>query len=177
MAEPEEAGAELIEGVIVYKAMPDVRHGRIQRIIGAILDPYDRPLGEQDQPGGWWLANEVDIKLGTDGVRPDIAGWRRERVPVMPERDPEIKAIIVRPDWVCEVLSPSTAGRDLGEKLRIYHRASVSCYWVVDPANETLTVYRRTDEGYLHVQAVGPTGEVRAEPFQMVAFDVSRLFQ
>src|SRR4051794_4954869 len=81
LAEPEERGAELIGGRIVYKAMPSPEHGRAQRKLGEMLGPFDARPGGAGRPGGWWLASEVDVLLAGEGLRPDLLGWRRERVP------------------------------------------------------------------------------------------------
>lgn len=160
-----EAGhpAELINGCLVYKAMATLRHGRAQHKISAVLDPYDRRrIG--DAPG-WWLATEVDIGLGDDRVRPDLAGWRRARYPELPREDPALRVITAPPDWVCEVLSKGTAHRDTGAKLTIYHRAEVAHYWLIDPVYQALTVYRWQPDGYLLVLAAHGTAPVVPEPF------------
>lgn len=175
LAEPEERGAELIHGRLVYKALPSPEHGRAQRKLGAFLDAFDGRPGEEGRPGGWWLATEVDLVLDGDGVRPDLAGWRRDRVPVLPEAPPG-GAVSERPDWVAEVLSSSTAARDLGDKRSIYHAAGVGHYWIVDPANRILIVYRWTREGYLFTLSAGVGALVRAEPFEALELRVGLLF-
>lgn len=174
LAEPEERGAELINGRIVYKAMPAPRHGRAQRKIGVATDPYDRHRLENGP--GWWISTEVDLKLGEDGVRPDLCGWRRDRYPRMPEPAPALKVVTSPPDWVCEVLSPSTAHRDITEKLAIYHRAEVGHYWIADPATQVLTVYRWHPQGYLLVQAAGGTEPIHPEPFPAIFLVPADLF-
>jgi Uma2 family endonuclease len=175
LAEPEERRAELVGGRIVYKAAPDFDHGETQGNLRAQLDPFVRRPRDAEQPGGWWLGVEVDVELGADGVRPDIAGWRRDRHPARPKRRPG-GAVIERPDWVAEVLSPSTAARDLGEKLAIYHRAGIDHYWVIDPRNRTLSVYRWTKDGYVIAVAAGVGAKVRVEPFEPMELEVSLLF-
>jgi Uma2 family endonuclease len=176
LAQPEERAAELIRGKLVYKALPSPAHGRAQGKLYAQLDPYDRRASGAGKPGGWWLSLEVDLELGGEGVRPDLVGWRRARVPTLPRAAPG-KAIVERPDWVCEVLSPTTASRDLGEKLAIYHRAEVTHYWIVDPLNRTLTVYRWTGDGYVVALGCGGEMTVRAEPFGDLEIHVGVLFE
>jgi len=176
LAQPEERGAELIRGKLVYKALPSAAHGRAQGKLYAQLDPYDRRPSGAGKPGGWWLSLEVDIELAGEGVRPDLVGWRRSRVPALPRAEPG-KAITERPDWICEVLSPTTASRDLGEKLVVYHRAEVTHYWIVDPLNQTLTVYRWTADGYIVALGCGGQMTVRAEPFSDLEIPIGVLFE
>ena len=170
---PPDVRAEIIDGAIVEKASPSAEHSDAQG--GAIVHlrgPFHRRPGG-DQPGGWWILPEIEIELDLYEVyRPDIAGWRRERTPERP-RGRQVKT---RPDWVCEVLSPSNASNDLVTKLRVYHRSQVTHYWIVDPQNETLTVLRWTPDGYLAALTAGRTDRVRAEPFDAVELPVGVLF-
>jgi Uma2 family endonuclease len=175
LALPEEKGAELIGGRIVYKALPSPEHGRAQRKLGESLGPFDRRLGGAGRPGGWWIATEVDLELGGEGVRPDLVGWRRDRVPALPRPRPG-GAVTERPDWIAEVLSSTTASRDLGDKLAIYHAAVVPHYWIIDPVNRMLLVYRRLSEGYVVVLGAGGDKTVRAEPFDALELRVGLLF-
>ena len=102
---------ELIGGEIVPKAAPSGEHGDAQAgIVGAIRPPFQRaPGGGGGGPGGWWIATEVEILLDTgDVVRPDVLGWRRDRCPERPVGNP----VRLRPDWICEVISPSNANHD-----------------------------------------------------------------
>ena len=167
----EEARAEVIGGVIVQKAGPSFEHGDAQSAVaGALKDPFQKGRGG---PGGWWIATEVEVELETHEVYlPDVAGWRRERVPERPKGRPTR----VRPDWVCEVLSVSKAENDLGKKLFAYHRSGVPHYWIVDPEHETLTVYRWSSEGYVVARSAGRAEVVRAEPFEAIEVRVGDLF-
>ena len=164
---------EILAGELVEKAAGDERHGAAQLEIGARVHPrYNRRPGGSGPPVGWWIRTEVDILFGDDVYRPDLSGWRRDRVPVMPEGWP----VPIAPDWVAEVLSRSTASRDLGVKLWGYHRAGVGHYWVVDRLNEVLVVYQRNERAYEAV-LTGVIGQrVRAPPFEDVEIDVGRLF-
>ena len=95
-------------------------------------------------PGGWWFATEVDVYFDPGNTfRPDVAGWRRERCPEPPRGPP----VMLRPDWVCEILSTNRRNA-LVKKKRTHHRHQVPHYWIVDPAEETLSVYRWAPEGY-----------------------------
>jgi Uma2 family endonuclease len=164
---------EIVGGELTRKAMPSGPHGRAQRALGGrVGEAYDaRPGGKR--PGGWWIVTEVEIELEPSEVyRPDVLGWRRERLPQLPETSP----IGVRPDWVCEVLSPSNARNDRVKKMRVYHRAGVPHYWLVDPREETLSVFRWTPDGYLLALTVERGDRVRAEPFDAVDLSVEALF-
>ncbi|MEM9455739.1 MAG: Uma2 family endonuclease [Myxococcota bacterium] len=164
---------ELIDGEIIQKALPSGRHGAAQLRLGRHIGPYDRRTKDPEEPGGWRFASEVEVRL-LDGVivRPDLAGWRRERLPSFPESSP----VTVRPDWICEILSRSNAVRDLWEKLSLYHRAGVPHYWVLDPVRHTLRVHRYAEPGYQVVLDVGHDAVVRAEPFERLELVVAELF-
>jgi Uma2 family endonuclease len=171
LAQPEDAYLELIDGEFVEKAAPFFEHGVAQGSLMACLRGFARKLGGPDGPGGWWIASEVDIALDSNGYRPDVAGWRRERVPVPPKTRP----VTVRPDWICEVVSESNRRHDTIKKLRRYQQAGVPHYWILDPLERSLTVYRNGPEGYLVLLAAEATETVRAEPFEAVALKVGEL--
>jgi len=175
---PEEKRAELIQGRIVYHTFPDLKHGDTQAQISHFLRPYRGRGGGATGAaalGGWWLSQEVDIALADIGCRPDVVGWRRNKHTHVPR--PDARGVITEtPDFVCEVLSPSTARYDQGEKRDAYFRAGVPWYWLVDPTLRTLTVLERTDRGYLIVRVAGPGETVRAAPFDEVEIPVDELF-
>lgn len=175
LALPEERGAELLHGRIVQKALPAPDHSLTQAKLAEILGPFNRRPRDANRPGGWWIVTQCDLLLAGEGVRPDLAGWRRERVPTLPKPAPG-SAVAERPDWIAEVLSPSTAHRDLSDKLMIYHAAEVPHYWIADPTNRTLMVYRRLPEGYMLVLGAGADKTVRVEPFEAIELDVGMLF-
>lgn len=163
---------ELIDGEIIRKAALSGAHGTVQRRVGVAVDPYDR-RPTPDGFGGWWLMSDVDVRFSEHELfRPDLVGWRRDRVPVRPLGMP----VAERPDWVCEVLSPSNARQDRLVKLNAYHRFEVPHYWIIDPMEETLSVYRRTADGYLLVLAADAEQRVRAEPFAAIECHVGHLF-
>lgn len=164
---------EFLSGEIVEKAEPSGEHGDAQGgVVGALRSPFQRPPG-RGGPGGWWILPEVEVLLETgDLVRPDVAGWRRDRHATRPSGVP----VRARPDWLCEVLSPSNASDDTVRKLRIYHQASIPHYWLVDPRDGTFTVMRWTDAGYTAVLAAQRGETVRPEPFEAVELDVGTLF-
>lgn len=164
---------ELIDGELVRKAMPSFEHGDAQSALAShIKGPFQRRPGGA-YPGGWWIGTEVEIELApTQVYRPDIAGWRRDRVPNRPSGSP----VSIRPDWICEVLSPSNPGTDRVKKLNQYHRLRVPHYWIVDPMEKALSVFRWTADGYLLVLAADRGARVRAEPFDAVELPVGSLF-
>jgi Uma2 family endonuclease len=164
---------EIVAGELVRKAAPSPRHGAAQVLVGSlVVRPYGRRSGGR-WPGGWWFATEVEVQLEEHEVyRPDVAGWRRERMPELPAD----AVVTVRPDWVCEILSPSNTRNDLVKKLRIYQRCQVPHYWIVDPMNEILTVHRWAPEGYLQVLTAERGERVRAEPFDAIEWPVGMLF-
>ena len=172
LAQPEERRFELIDGELIEKAAPSLRHGRAQGRVGAAIgSPFDRRPGGPHGPGGWWIATEVEIVLDGSGFRPDLAGWRRERLPELPAERP----VEVRPDWLCEIVSESNRSVDTVKKLRRYHQAGVPHYWILDPSTRSLTVYRNGPDGYV-AALVAEAGEVvRAEPFDAIEISVSEL--
>jgi Uma2 family endonuclease len=172
LAQPDSAHFELIDGELTEKAAPSIDHGVVQLSVGSQIRSrfHRRPGGRF--PGGWWIASEVDIQLGTNIFRPDLCGWKRERLPELPKERP----VKVRPDWICEIVSDSDAARDRVVKLRAYHQASVPHYWLIEPSSRTLTVLRHTEGGYLTVLAASADEKVRAEPFDAVELLVASFF-
>src|SRR4051812_25916583 len=167
--------AEVVRGVIVEKAAPSPDHATAQAYVTTILGGSfgRRGGGGPAAPGGWWPMTEGDVQFDVHDVyRPDVAGWRRDRVPERPRGRP----VRERPDWVCEILSDPTPRHDLSTKLRAYHQFRVPHYWIVDPARETLTVHRWREEGYLIALVAGRGDRVRAEPFDAIEIQVGRLF-
>lgn len=163
---------ELISGEIVEKAAPSGEHGAAQAgIVGSLWASFDRRSGGSGS-GGWWIATEVEVLLDPDLVRPDVVGWRRERWPERPTGTP----VRVRPDWICEVISPTRPTDDTVKKLRLYHRTQIPHYWLLDPQNATLTVMRWSEAGYVTVLSTERGEVVRAEPFGAIELAVGTLF-
>ena len=171
LALPEGHRFELVRGTLIEKAAPTFEHGLAQsgvdRTVGA---RFARRTGSGG-PGGWWFVVELDVLLGGDVLRPDVCGYRRERLPEKPRERP----VSLAPDWVCEVLSPSTASTDRVDKLQAYFRAGVPHYWLLDPAEGTLEVYRRTDLADALVLTAKRGQRVQPEPFDAEAFEVNEL--
>lgn len=164
---------ELIAGELVRKAAPSGEHGDAQAgVVGALRAPFQRRAG-RGGPGGWWIATEVEVLLETDEVvRPDVVGWRRERCPERPTGTP----VEVRPDWICEVVSPGNAKDDTVKKLRLYQSVCIPHYWIADPRDATLTVMRWSADGYITLLRAERGEVVRAEPFEAIELHVGTLF-
>ncbi len=112
------------------------------------------------------------MHLGEDVLVPDVAGWRRERMP----RLPDTAAIGIAPDWVCEILSPSTAALDRANKMPIYARARVGHIWLIDPGPRTLETYRLRDAAWTLIETFRGDAKVRAEPFDEIEIDLGGLW-
>jgi Uma2 family endonuclease len=172
LALPADARMELVDGEFVEKAAPTFEHGVAQgQTVGALAGPFTRRVGGPAGPGGWWLATEVDIVLDGRVYRPDISGWRRERIGGPLKERP----VAVRPDWICEIVSDTNRAHDTVTKLRRYHQASVPHYWIIDQLDGTLTVHRHTADGYLVALRATAGERVRAEPFDAVELHVAVL--
>jgi Uma2 family endonuclease len=172
LAQPEDCRVELIDGELIEKAAPSFEHGLAQgQTISKLSGAFGRRSGGSDGPGGWWIATEVDILLEGRGYRPDIAGWRRDRLPAPVKERP----VTIRPDWLCEVVSESNRAVDTVTKLRRYHQAGVPHYWILDQMDRTLTVHRHAADGYLVVLRAEASERIRAEPFDAIELDVGVL--
>jgi Uma2 family endonuclease len=170
LAVPDHLVAEILAGDLYTSPRPSPRHAVASSGLGADLGgPFDRGRGG---PGGWWILAEPELHLGDDVVVPDLAGWRRTRLPEMPAE----AFFTLAPDWVCETLSPATERIDRGKKLAIYAREGVAHTWLVNPIAETLEAYRLERERW--VLLVTHTGDVaaRIEPFDAVELELWRLW-
>ena len=168
---PDHVVGEILAGELIVSPRPASPHARASSVLGADLTaPFDRQGSGAGGPGGWWILDEPELHFGEDVVVPDLAGWRRERLP----RLPSVPAFELPPDWVCEVLSPSTAQVDRGRKMPVYARVNVPHLWLLDPIVRSLEVYRRRDDGWLLVATHTGDERVRAEPFDAVELELAR---
>lgn len=173
MRVPEWKVAEIIEGELIVSPRPATPHAHAGTVMGAdIGGAFMGPPGSPDRPGGWWILVEPELHVGEDVLVPDWAGWRRDRMPQMPNA----AFIAQAPDWVCEVISPSTATIDRGRKMQIYAREGVGHLWFIEPLARTLEVYRLDAEEHrwVVVENFGGDDVVRAVPFEAVALDLAR---
>ncbi len=163
--------AEVVAGELHLHPRPAGGHAAVASALGEELGPpFKRGRGG---PGGWLLLDEPELHLHTDILVSDLGGWRRDRLPHVGVDQPYIE---LAPDWVAEVLSPSTAQLDRTRKLDIYRRERVAHVWLVDPRARTLEVLRRTDDGWLLVGTWAGDAKVRAEPFEAIALDLAILW-
>lgn len=162
--------AEIVAGQLHTTPRPAAPHARASSAVGQDLGPFDRRPGGPGGPGGWWILDEPEIHLGEDVLVPDVAGWRHERMPAIPN----VAFFELAPDWVCEVVSPTTGRLDRIGKMPIYARERVSHLWLIDPASLTLEVYRLEDARWVVAQTLGGDDIVRAEPFSEIEIDLSR---
>jgi Uma2 family endonuclease len=159
---PEHVKGEIIDGVLYTMARPRPVHCSAELTIGSdLLGPFQRGRGG---PGGWWILVEPGIEVpGSPEFSPDLAGWLRTRMPALPEN-----RIDVVPDWICEILSPTTRGYDQRIKRPFYARIGVSWLWYVDLDAATLTVSKLVDERWSEVAVYGDDDRVRAPPFDAI---------
>lgn len=159
LALPPHLTGQIVDGELHVSPRPANLHASASSTLGMdIGSAYQRGRGG---PGGWWIVFEPEIHLGTDIVVPDLAGWRKGRLPAIP---PEA-FFTMAPDWVCEVLSPSTASFDRVKKMRVFAREGVGHAWLVDPLARTLEVYEQGGGRWVLVSAHEGTETVRVPPF------------
>jgi Uma2 family endonuclease len=171
LAAPEHMVAEVIDGVLYTFPRPAKPHTAAASALGEELGPpFKRGRGG---PGGWILLWEPELHLGEDILVPDLAGWRRERLPTLTDEEP---FFTLAPDWICEVLSKSTSKLDRTEKLPIYAREGVRHAWLVDPLLRTLEVLRLESSKWLIVDTWHDEAKVRAEPFDAIELDLAILW-
>ncbi len=167
---PDRFIAQIIHGQLIVQPRPAPRHARASSIVGGKLVPsFD--IGDGG-PGGWWILDEPELHLGLDILVPDLAGWRRERMPALPE----IAYFETPPDWICEVLSPSTAKMDRIDKLGIYAGHGIAHAWLVDPDAHTLEAFRLAGGNWLRIAALKEDQAVGVPPFDAVTFSLAALW-
>ncbi|HEX9622452.1 MAG TPA: Uma2 family endonuclease [Polyangiaceae bacterium] len=168
---PEHLVAEIVDGELDLQPRPAKPHAAAATALGEELGPpFKRGRGG---PGGWIILFEPEVHLGGDVLVPDLAGWRRERMPVITTEEP---FFTLAPDWVCEVVSPSTTVKDRAKKLPIYARESVRHVWLVDPLQRTLDVLRLQDGNWVIVAVHEGNARVRAEPFEAIELELDILW-
>jgi Uma2 family endonuclease len=172
---PDHVVGEIIGGELVVSPRPAPAHAESSSALGVVLGgPFRFGIGG---PGGWWIIDEPELRLGLDpefeAVVPDLAGWRRERMPALPET----AWFGVAPDWVCEVLSPGSEALDRAGKMPFYARAGVRHAWLVDPLVRTLEVYRAVEgPAWLLLGTFRESAIVRAEPFDAIELKLEMLW-
>ena len=162
--------AEIIDGTLYTHARPAMPHAlATSSLQGDLSNPFQFGRGG---PGGWWIIFEPELHLGEDVVVPDLAGWRRERMPEYPDT----AYVTLAPDWVCEALSASTRKVDLHEKRPIYAREGVPYLWLVDPTDRTLEAFELHDGQWLLIASAKDDEPVSIHPFDAVTFSLGDLW-
>jgi Uma2 family endonuclease len=170
LAAPEDKIAEIVEGYLYLSPRPSLRHSNAASVLGGDLNSaFHRG---RNGPGGWWILYEPEVYVNGDVLVPDIAGWRRERLPELPEGS----GTNLAPDWVCEVLSPSTEKFDRLEKLPRYAFAAVAYLWLVDPSKRRLEVYGQVDLQWALLEEYSGAAKVSAPPFEAVPIELAPLW-
>lgn len=171
LALPPNVKGEILDGVLYTQPRPRSWHvlgaSGLQELLGP---PFRRGVGG---PGGWWILVEPGIELpDSPEVSPDLAGWRRERMPNLPRRE----AIKVVPDWVCEILSPSTVVYDQHTKKRFYAKHGVRWLWIIDPEARLLTAHRLQNGGWFEVGSWVGDDRARIEPFDAIELSLADIW-
>jgi Uma2 family endonuclease len=170
LAVPEHLVAEIIDGELHTSPRPAPRQAKAETALATAL--HGRFDSGHGGPGGWTILLEPELHLSDDVLVPDIAGWRRERLPSLPETP----WFSLAPDWICEVLSPSTAALDRVKKLGIYAREGVAHAWLVDPLARTLEILRLEGRRWTIVGTHAGAETVRGEPFTDGEIDLAALW-
>lgn len=168
---PDNMIGEIIDGELIVTPRPSRKHTYATSILGSrVLPAYH--FGEGGGPGGWIIIIEPEIKLGEHTMVPDLSGWKEKRFIWEEDQNP----ISVTPDWVCEVLSPSTLRLDRIKKMAKYADYSVNYLWLIDPEQTTLEVYRLESGRWLLLDAFDGPQKVRVEPFEEIEIDLGDLW-
>ncbi len=162
---------EIVAGVLHAHPRPAPKHSLASSSLGVdISGPYQLGKGG---PGGWWILDEPELHLGKNVLVPDLAGWKKSRMPVLPGT----AWFEVVPDWVCEVLSPSTERFDRVEKMPVFAKYGVRYCWLVDPVIKTLEAYELKDEKWVLLVTLDKDKMVSVSPFDVTEFSLADLWE
>ncbi|MXY38328.1 MAG: Uma2 family endonuclease [Rhodospirillaceae bacterium] len=162
--------AEVVEGALYTHPRPAPPHALASSSLGGELSsPFQKGRGG---PGGWWIIDEPELHLGEDILVPDIAGWRRERMPDFPDT----AFFTLAPDWVCEVLSPSTRDLDRHGKRPVYAREGVAHLWFIDPVARDLEAFELRDGEWVLIATARNDDPVSIPPFEAITFPLDALW-
>ena len=162
--------AEIVDGTLHVHPRPAMPHALASSSLGTDLsNPFQFGRGG---PGGWWIIFEPELHLGEDVLVPDLAGWRRERMPEFPDA----AYVTLAPDWVCEVLSPSTRRLDLHGKRPVYAREGIGHLWLVDPADRTLEAFELREGQWALIASAKDDEPVSIRPFDAITFGLGDLW-
>ena len=168
---PKHRVAEIVDGTLYTHPRPAMPHTIARSVLGGELGPpFHRGHGG---PGGWWILDEPELHLGEDILVPDLAGWRRERMP----EPPDTAYVTLAPDWACEVLSASTRKLDLHGKRPVYAREGVVHLWLVDPSDRTLEAFELRERQWLLIASAKDEEPVSIPPFDAITFSLGDLWR
>jgi Uma2 family endonuclease len=170
MQVPDTKVAEIIDGELIVSPRPASPQAHAATGIAADTLRFHGPPAAPPGLGGWWLLPEPELHFGDDVLVPDWAGWRRERMPVLGN----VPFFTLVPDWVCEIVSPSTGRIDRSRKMRHYAADGIAHLWLVDPLLQTLEAYRLEAGHWLVVGSHGGDDVVRVEPFEAIEIRLAR---
>ena len=162
--------AEIVEGTLYTNPRPAILHTMASSGLGNLIGPPFH-FGNGG-PGGWWILDEPELHFGEDIVVPDVAGWRHERMPELPTG----AYFTLAPDWVCEVLSPSTRELDLGSKRAVYARENVGYLWLVDPDARSLQAFKLRGNEWVLIETLFEDASVSLPPFDAISFNLGDLW-
>lgn len=170
LAAPDNLVAEILDGELKLSPRPAALHAEATAVLGMdIGSAFHRGRGG---PGGWIILDEPELHFGENVLVPDLAGWRRERLPHVGD----VKYFTLAPDWVCEVLSPSTHLMDRRTKMRIYAEQGVPHLWLVDPLVRSLEAYLPDGATYRALGTYGENERVRVPPFEAIELELAALW-
>jgi Uma2 family endonuclease len=167
---PDTMVAEVVQGDLYLSPRPGKAHGHAETRLGTLLDgPFGIGRGG---PGGWIIITEPELHLGAEIVVPDLAGWRRDRAPMVGDEP----FFTVVPDWVCEIVSPRTGRLDRVKKVPLYAAKQVPYVWIIDPGQRSLEVFRNESGRLSLISTHSDQEEARAEPFGDVPLELKLLW-
>ena len=171
---PADRLAQIVEGALVVMPRPGIGHAHATTVLtGELYGPFRMGRGG---PGGWIILFEPEVHFPRNVLVPDVAGWRKERMPELPSGS--TPHLSLAPDWVCEVISPSTASIDRVQKRRVYAREKVSYFWLIDPLERVLTAYVLEGSDYRELGTWGGDEDryVKVAPFEALQLDLAALW-
>jgi len=169
---PEGVTGEILNGQLYTQSRPSGLHGQVALDLAiGVGAPYGKGIGG---PGGWWICPEPELHFvrDTEVAVPDLAGWRHERMPYLPEGH----RFEVVPDWVCDILSPSTKKKDRETKMPLYACYGVQYAWLIDPVKHVLEVYQLDTGTWVEIGRFAGANQVRVPPFKAVFIDLKGLW-
>lgn len=162
--------AELVDGRLHLHPRPHMRHAWAYSALGTVIaGPFHF---DRNGPGGWWIIDEPELHLADNVLVPDLAGWRRARMPAYPDT----AAVSLAPDWVCEILSPGTRAFDLGEKRGLYAAQGVAQLWLIDPEAQTLEAFALDHGRWTLLTTLAGQADVSLPPFDAITWPLGTLW-